>query len=125
MKWIWMALVVAACSTASDAQQYKRIDNEELKELMKKDDVQLIDVRTPEETSYGVIEGAKLMDFYNPNFVNNVKGLDKDKPVIVYCAVGGRSASASQKLKQLGFKEIYDLKGGIRGWQQGGNPLSK
>lgn len=92
---------------------------------MKKEGVQIVDVRTPQEVSFGIIEGAKTIDFYDPKFADKISALDKTKPIIVYCAVGGRSASAASKLENLGFKEIYDLKGGYRGWQGAGFPTVK
>ena len=45
------------------------------------------------------------------------KQLDKNQPIIVYCAAGGRSAKASQMLKKNGFKVIYDLSGGYDNWE--------
>ena len=42
--------------------------------------------------------------------------LDKEKPIAVYCKSGGRSGGASKLLLELGFKEIYDLEGGILNW---------
>ncbi len=126
IKLVWIALFVFACGTgASEAQDVKRINNAELKELLKNDEVQLVDIRTPRETSQGIIEGAKIIDFYNPAFNQEIEKLDKSKPIVVYCAVGGRSASASRKLQQMGFEKIYDLKAGIRGWAVEGNPIKK
>jgi rhodanese-related sulfurtransferase len=43
--------------------------------------------------------------------------LDKNKPVLVYCAAGGRSASAAKDLKKAGFKKVYDLEGGYDAWE--------
>jgi len=47
-----------------------------------------------------------------------VKTLDKNKPVYVYCAVGGRSATAAKILSDMGFTEVYDLEGGIINWEE-------
>ncbi len=52
------------------------------------------------------------MNFMDADFKQQVEKLDKNKPVFVYCAVGGRSAKASQILKESGFKVIYNLQGG-------------
>ncbi len=84
-------------------------------------DIQIVDVRTPEETSYGVIEGATLIDFYDKQFQAKLNELDKTKPVVVYCAVGGRSAKAAQIFAKEGFNTVYDLKGGYRAWKAAGN----
>lgn len=82
------------------------------------DDEQILDVRTPQEWKSGTIAGSKKVDWYDPDFERAVAGMDKDKPVLVYCAVGGRSSQAMDKLKELGFSEIYNLKGGIRAWEK-------
>jgi rhodanese-related sulfurtransferase len=72
---------------------------------------QLLDVRTPNEWSGGKLANSACVDYLNENFSQSVAKLDKDKPVFVYCAVGGRSAKASKVLKDAGFKQIYNLKG--------------
>ena len=125
MKWIWIvAVALAACGKIS-AQEITKITNEELTELIKKPEVQLVDIRTPGEWSSGVISGARLIDFYHPDFVKQVGKLDKQKPVVLYCAVGGRSAVAAEKLRKLGFETVYDLTGGVRHWRMDGNELVK
>ena len=49
--------------------------------------------------------------------INKIEKLDKDKPICVYCKKGGRSAKAAKRLKEIGFKKIYDLEGGITNWE--------
>lgn len=78
----------------------------------------LLDVRTQEEYDNGHLEGSTLLDFYDSNFKKQLSKLDKTKPVFVYCAVGGRSASTVTALTTMGFKEVYDLKGGIKRWSK-------
>jgi rhodanese-related sulfurtransferase len=85
-------------------------------ELVKLEDVHLIDVRTPAEFAEGHIENAKNIDFYSANFDLQIDALDKSKPVILYCKSGGRSAKCVSKLNLKGFKVIYDLQGGINHW---------
>jgi rhodanese-related sulfurtransferase len=84
---------------------------------MKKTGAQLIDVRTPREFSNGFIEGAKNIDYNGDTFEKQMKKLDKTKPVLVYCAAGGRSENAAELLQEWGFKEVYDLEGGYNGWK--------
>jgi rhodanese-related sulfurtransferase len=102
--------------TACQAQS-KKITNEELTALIKDGQVQLVDVRTPEETADGMIEGAQNINFRDASFREQIGSLDKDKPVAVYCGAGGRSGKTSQLLEELGFKEIYDLSGGFTQWE--------
>ena len=78
--------------------------------------VQLVDVRTANEYNGGKIENATNIDFYGSVFKTQIEKLDKSKPVMVYCASGGRSGNAAAMMKSMGFKEVYDLKGGYNGW---------
>lgn len=79
----------------------------------------VIDVRTPEETAAGVIEGVDLLiDYKSSNFGAEVAKLDKSKAYVIYCRSGGRSAAASQYMIDNGFKKVYNLEGGIMGWTE-------
>ncbi|MEL6720918.1 MAG: rhodanese-like domain-containing protein, partial [Bacteroidota bacterium] len=84
-------------------------------------DVQLVDVRTPEEFANGAIENAVNINFYDESFGEAIAKLDKSKPIMVYCQAGtegGRSGQTLDKLKELGFEEIYELAGGYGGWSK-------
>ena len=78
---------------------------------------QLIDVRTPDEYQSGHLAHSTLIDFKGKNFREQMATLDKDRPVMVYCAAGGRSTAAAALLEELGFPEIYELEGGIARWR--------
>lgn len=114
-------LVLTSCS--SDAQEgdnkviNKVVSVDEFKKLMEKDDIQLIDVRTPEEYSIGIIGDAQNINIYDDNFEAELKKLDASKTTLVYCAKGGRSTKAAAKMQELGFKEVYDLDGGYSAWK--------
>jgi len=82
---------------------------------------QLLDVRTPEEYSSEHIGDAKNVNWNGDDFVAKANTYDKSKPIFVYCKLGGRSAQAADKLAELGFKEIYNLDGGIMKWKSQGN----
>lgn len=92
---------------------------------MAQPDVQLVDVRTPEEYSEGHLENAINIDVTADDFDAKVASLDMEKPVMVYCKSGGRSAKASARLKELGFKNITDLEGGITNWKSENKPTVK
>jgi phage shock protein E len=88
--------------------------------------LQIVDLRTPAEIKEtGIIAGAKVMDYTAPDFSAKVKQLSKKRPVLVYCAAGGRSASAAQQLHQQGFKMVYDMSPGMSGWLNEGNKTVK
>lgn len=80
--------------------------------------IQLIDVRTPKEYEGGHIENATLIDYFSSNFKETLLTLDKEKPLYLYCRSGGRSRKAAKILAEMGFKEIYDLKGGYMAWEK-------
>jgi thioredoxin len=84
----------------------------------------IIDVRTPDEFSKGHLKRAVNYDWNGNDFNKQVSGLDKSKPVFVYCLVGGRSASAASQLRSDGFKEVYELDGGIMKWRAANLPLA-
>jgi len=115
--------VTANASAQESAAIITNVNTSQFQELIKsKPTAQIIDVRTPQEVAAGVIEGSKALDFYSPDFKENLNKLDKDAPVMVYCAVGGRSGNAMQMMKQMGFKEVYNLSGGYRAWASQGLP---
>lgn len=94
------------------------------KAITGKDSVQVLDVRTPEEYNSGHIKNALLADWKTADeFNRRISFIDKDKPVYVYCLAGGRSALAAEKLRSLGYKNVYDLKGGMNAWKAAARPV--
>ena len=83
----------------------------------------IVDVRTAGEVAQGKIEGALEIDFYSPDFLDQVSQISKDQEVYVYCAVGARSEEAARMLIQQGYTKVYHLQGGIQGWAQQGLPV--
>ena len=83
----------------------------------------ILDVRTVGEVAQGKIEGALVIDFYSPDFLDQVSQISKDEEVYLYCAVGARSEEAARMLLQQGYTKVYHLQGGIQGWSQEGLPV--
>lgn len=75
---------------------------------------QLLDVRQPGEYEQEHLAGARLIPL--KELPERVGELDPDQPVLVYCAIGGRSRAAAQYLNGQGFNEVYNLSGGIKAW---------
>lgn len=120
---LFLAMGSLSCAQEPVLERLNTVDYElKMKELP---DAYLIDVRTPPEVAGGTIGEAVNIDFLGSDFKTKVEKMDKSKPVLVYCAVGGRSWKAAQMLNQLGFKKVYDLDGGIKSWQQSGKPLNR
>ena len=100
------------------------MDVQEFSKYISNDDVQLVDVRTPEEYDEGHIAGSKNINVFDKDFVDEAEQtLDKSKPVAVYCRSGKRSADAAEKLTEHGFK-VTNLEGGILAWKEQNQPIS-
>ncbi len=138
---ILFALFVAACSnnanqpeaktaatagqgaaTTSQQERYLSYSPAQTMELIKqKKDLLIIDVRSPEELREGKIENSTLIPFMEVMRGNYT--IPQDRPLLLICAVGGRSYAAMQILSHKGYKEIYNLQGGIAAWKQANLPL--
>jgi rhodanese-related sulfurtransferase len=78
----------------------------------------ILDVRTEDEFSEGMIPGAINIDIYKgQGFIYSIEELDKSKNYYVYCRSGGRSGQACSIMSQLGFENIYNLLGGMMNWE--------
>ena len=88
-------------------------------------EVVLLDVRSPEEFREGHISKSLNIDWNGPDFEKQVIRLDKSRPVLVYCMRGARSESAAAKMRSMGFKEVYELKGGMAEWKTSNLPIAR
>lgn len=110
-------------------ESVQKITHEEAKRLLSEENALLVDVRdAPELEKSGRIAGARhisrgMLEFradentpyYDPE-------LRKDRPVILYCASGGRSALSGKVLKDMGYERVYNL-GSFQAWQEGGGAV--
>ena len=78
------------------------------------EEYQLLDVRQPKEYEAGHIPGSQFIPL--SELPARVGELDKEKTVVAYCAVGGRSRAAAQFLSGNDFKEVFNMTGGIKAW---------
>lgn len=108
----------------SDAtKEIKHVRGEDAAKLAKDPSVFVLDVRTAGEHAEGRIERCALVP------VDQLAGrlaelpAEKDKPILVYCALGGRSARAAALLAQAGYSAVFNLEGGITGWRDEGRPV--
>ena len=90
---------------------------DQFKSLIGQPDHILLDVRTPEEITEGMIEGAQHIDFHGEDFGAKIKALDKDKTYLVYCRSGNRSGQTTVLMEREGFKKAYNLMGGYTAWK--------
>lgn len=121
--FIVMLLAFASCNNqqAGDGKtQFSALEfAEKIKELPQ---APIVDVRTPEEFLNGHIANAKNIDWNGEDFDKQIAVLDKTEPVLVYCLSGGRSSSAASKMRNDGFKQVYELDGGMMKWRNANLP---
>lgn len=95
-------------------------------QLINREDALVLDVREPGEYGAGHILGAKNVPLSRFDSKGaELAGKRKDRPVIVYCESGNRSAKAVSVLKGQGYAKVSNLAGGINAWQQAGLPVEK
>ncbi|ADV51466.1 rhodanese-like domain-containing protein [Cellulophaga sp. E16_2] len=91
----------------------KTINAAEYKVAITTKNIQLVDVRTPNEYAKGAIKKAVNIDFFNASFFESAfNKFNKEAPIYIYCQSGMRSKRAAKKLDKMGFTTIIDLKGG-------------
>lgn len=111
-------IILNSCSTGQSQNVKTNLTAVEFAEKIKESpNAPIIDVRTPDEFSGGHIQNAQNIDISGSDFEQQIETLDKSKPVFVYCLSGGRSASAASAMREAGFKEVYELDGGIMKWR--------
>ena len=85
-------------------------------------DFVLLDVRTPQEYRDERIAGALLIDYLSESFREDLGSMDRGKRYLIYCRTGNRSGKAVSLMKELRFREVRHLSGGIVKWKEQGLP---
>lgn len=134
----WLLLVLTACATqplspqtqpltrqVATARTVTQISVQEAQQWLAdpQSQWQLLDLRTPAEISRGQIAGATALNFNAPDFRTRLAQRDRNQPTIIYCQSGNRSGKALEIMRELGFRHVYDVRGGILAWQAAGYPL--
>ena len=94
-------------------------------QLINREDALVVDVREPGEYGAGHILGARNVPLARIDSGGADVARKKDKPVIVYCDTGNRSAKAAAALRTQGYARVVNLAGGLGAWQQAGLPVEK
>ena len=111
-------------TSACGQQRFENVDVRDFAELMAKQNVVVLDVRTADEFKEGHLEGAVNIDQSQNDFMEKVKAtLSADKTIAVYCRSGRRSANAAGRLAEAGYKAV-NLKGGILAWKDAKMPVT-
>jgi sulfur-carrier protein adenylyltransferase/sulfurtransferase len=106
---------------ADEVDESLEIRAVELKDLMDQGrDVEVLDVRNPEEYQIARIPGSRLIPL--PELTARMNELDQTRDIVVHCLAGVRSARAVEMLMGAGFKRVRNLKGGIKAWSQEVDP---
>jgi rhodanese-related sulfurtransferase len=98
------------------------VNSEEVEELLKDENVFILQAHEPYQ---GELNGTDfiLEDWQNIASYQDQLPQDKNAPILVYCRSGRMSADAAQELSDLGYKNIYDLEGGMKAWEASGRRL--
>lgn len=108
-------------AAAGDTAEVQLISVEEVYEIITGgEDYFILDVRNQDEYDEAHIEGVTLIPV--DTLETRLNELPEDRPIIVYCKIGGRSAAAAEILVNNGFTEVYDMGGGITEWMEKGYP---
>ena len=121
---VLMAVVVAVYEFRARTQAFASIPPAEAVRLMNRGGV-LVDIRQQAEFDAGHIVGAKHVP--GAAIADGAKALEKwkEKPVIAYCDTGMTAGSAARHLARLGFRQAYNLRGGLAAWRQEHLPVTK
>lgn len=124
MRSIYLLLFTFLITACQSQQSEDELSPAAYKEaLADNEEAIVIDVRTAQEFSRGIIEGAINMDVKSGDFKDKAARLDKEKPYYLYCLSGGRSAQAAKYFKSIGIQNVVNLKGGVLAWQKSGLPV--
>jgi monothiol glutaredoxin len=105
----------------NDLPEIRQLSAPQLKRMMDEGtSFELVDVRTEDERAVAAIEGARLLD---KAYHDYLLGLDRDRPMVFQCHHGIRSQSAAEYFLQHGFRNLYNLRGGIDEWSRQVDPL--
>ncbi len=102
----------------ADLQQ--EVAPDRVAELHSRGEIDLIDVREPYEHEAGRIAGARHIEL--ARLTQEAGSLDRERPVVFYCRLGGRSAAATQAFRASGF-QAFNMSGGLLAWAEKGLPL--
>jgi len=95
-------------------QQYENVNN-----------AILLDVRSPKETSKGIIEGATIINYMDNSFGSKIKELDKSKSYYIYCRSGRRSMNACIAMQEIGIQKVANSKGGYLAYLKLNNNIKR
>ena len=115
----------AGAAAARAEGGFKEISAADFEKRRSKGKAPVLDVRTAQEFAKGHVTGAINMDIHSPDFAAKAAQFDKRKPILVNCHVGSRGAIAAAELSRMGFKNVFNLDGGLAAWEKAGHEAEK
>ena len=125
MKSLILVLMILCLGCTSKAQkEIQYLDIDAFQKALSEKNIQLLDVRTAGEYRNGHLKNAMQANWNNePEFTERIAALDKQQPILVYCASGGRSKAAAAWLAKNGFTDIREMQGGFSSWKRMDKPF--
>ncbi len=109
---------------AASKKAIKVVEPKALNDMIKAEkDFVLIDVREPDEVAAGKIDALDYKSIPSGLLPFKIKAFKTNKHIVIYCKKGGRAALATKLVQDLGYTNVYNLKGGIMGWLKAGYPV--
>jgi rhodanese-related sulfurtransferase len=123
--FIVSATLLIACSQGI-AQENLTVKELNAVEFNKDNNKVVLDVRTSQEYAEGRIAGSENLDVLKTDlFTTSISKLDKSKTYYVICRSGSRSQKAVAQMKEAGFKNIYNITGGMQAWEAANFAIEK
>lgn len=117
LSFLFLFFIVFGVVNADGEKSFSALEPGDFKNKITQENTIVIDIRSPYEISFGKITSDALeINYYEENFLEELDKLNKNKTYLIYCASGHRSMDTKNKMKELGFQSVYDLKGGIASW---------
>jgi hydroxyacylglutathione hydrolase len=110
-------------SKHGEPQQVPQMDSTQLHEILGRENLQVVDVRAPDEWSEGHLPGAIHIPL--AALPERVGELDASRPIVMHCKGGGRSSIATSFLQSKGLRSVSNLAGGYEGWIAEGFEVEK
>ena len=120
---LFIFTIICSCEINNPSSSINNVNILNLSELTRAGEYVLLDVRTNEERLNGYIANSTHIDYYDEAFYNKINLLDRNKPIYIYCKVGGRSSKAATKIINAGFKKVFNLEGGFLKWSSNNLPI--
>ncbi len=116
-----VVLTMAATAVAAGVRNVSPVEAQRI--MATKKNLFLLDVRTPDEYRQARLKGAVLIPMNEIG--QRLREVPRNRPVLVYCAVGSRSGAVAGYLAGKGYREVYNITDGIVGWYRSGLPIER